>query len=80
MQVEAVGALTVLICYLAKATPTKIYSGYFTVMNGEPHETPFVARAALKTGKPVLGPAVLVEETGTKLLNRMVSYALRMET
>ncbi|HJP16077.1 MAG TPA: hydantoinase B/oxoprolinase family protein, partial [Acidimicrobiales bacterium] len=41
---------------------------FSTVMNGETHETPFMTRSSLKSGEPVLGPAVLVEETGTTVI------------
>ena len=37
-------------------------------MNGETYATPFRARSSLRTGEPILGPAVLVEETGTTVI------------
>jgi 5-oxoprolinase (ATP-hydrolysing) len=36
-----------------------------TVMNGETFETPFYAREALPAERPVQGPAVVIEPTGT---------------
>lgn len=36
-----------------------------TVMNGARHETPFYARSRLATDRAVDGPAVIVEDTGT---------------
>ena len=41
---------------------------FSTVMNGETYATPFRARSSLRTGEPILGPAVLVEETGTTVI------------
>ena len=69
MQVEAVGVSDSVDLLSGQSDTDQDLLGVFpTVMNGEPHETPFVARAALKTGEPVLGPAVLVEETGTTVI------------
>ena len=69
MQVEVIGASDADLDRSA-AAPTEASERrtHRTMMAGEEHDTPFIERSALGTDEVVDGPAVLIEATGTTIV------------
>ena len=68
LQIEAIGeGETATHCFDANSdkTSSPIAAHYAVVMDGESRQTPFYQRAKLVAGEFISGPAVIVEDTGT---------------